>query len=167
VITPDVSALRDRFRVPGTRVLQFAFDGHADNPYLPSNYVANTVVYTGTHDNPTTREWYEELPNDQRRNFWSALSRSQGSSREAAPGLMSLAWSSIAALAIAPLQDVLNLGREARMNVPGRADGNWRWRCTEPMLTGPGLGELRELTAASSRSVELHSAIPFSTAVMR
>ena len=60
LITPDVSALRDRFELPGTRVLQFAFDGHADNPYLPDNYVANTVVYTGTHDNPTTRGWFED-----------------------------------------------------------------------------------------------------------
>ena len=71
LITPDVYVLRDHFNVPGTRVLQFAFDGHADNPYLPSNYVANTVVYTGTHDNPTTREWYEDLPDDQRQNFWN------------------------------------------------------------------------------------------------
>jgi 4-alpha-glucanotransferase len=167
LITPDVYALRDRFRMPGTRVLQFAFDGHADNPYLPTNYVANTAVYTGTHDNPTSREWYEKLPSDQRRNFWSALNRSEGSSGEAAPALMSLAWSSIAALAIAPLQDVLNLGREARMNVPGRADGNWRWRCTERMFAGPALDGLRDLTAASSRSAEQHSAIPFSTPVMQ
>src|SRR5262245_26774222 len=62
LITPDVNALRDGLGVPGTRVLQFAFDGHADNPYLPDNYDPNTVVYTGTHDNPTTRGWYEELP---------------------------------------------------------------------------------------------------------
>jgi len=157
LITPDVYALRDRFRAPGTRVLQFAFDGHADNPYLPGNYVTNTAVYTGTHDNPTTREWYEELPDDQRRNFWSCVKRSGGDGREAAPALMSLAWSSIAALAIAPLQDVLNLGREARMNVPGRAEGNWRWRCTEQMLTGPAFEWLRELTATSRRSAELYT----------
>jgi 4-alpha-glucanotransferase len=167
LITPDVHALRDRFRVPGTRVLQFAFDGHADNPYLPSNYVANTVVYTGTHDNPTTREWYEELPDDQRGNFWSWVKRPWGASHEAALALMSLAWSSIAALAIAPLQDVLNLGREARMNVPGRADGNWRWRCTEQMLAGPAFEGLRELTTASSRSVEQHSPTTFVMAVTR
>jgi 4-alpha-glucanotransferase len=167
LITPDVHALRDRFRVPGTRVLQFAFDGHADNPYLPSNYVANTVVYTGTHDNPTTREWYEELSGDQRGNFWSWVKRPWGASHEAAPALMSLAWSSIAALAIAPLQDVLNLGRDARMNVPGRADGNWRWRCTEQMLAGPAFEGLRELTTASSRSVEQYSPTTFVMAVTR
>jgi 4-alpha-glucanotransferase len=65
LITPDVCALRDQFRVPGTRVLQFALDGHSDNPHLPENYLPNTVVYTGTHDNPTTREWYDELPDSQ------------------------------------------------------------------------------------------------------
>jgi 4-alpha-glucanotransferase len=155
LITPDVHVLRDRFSVPGTRVLQFAFDGHADNPYLPSNYVANTVVYSGTHDNPTTREWYEDLPDDQRQNFWSCMKRSGGDSREAAPALVSLAWSSIAALALAPLQDVLNLGREARMNVPGRAEGNWRWRCTQQMLSGPALEWLRALTTTSNRAAEV------------
>jgi len=157
LITPDVLLLRDRFSVPGTRVLQFAFDGHADNPYLPSNYVANTVVYSGTHDNPTTREWYEDLPDDQRRHFWSYLKRSGGDSSEAAPALMSLAWSSIAALALAPLQDVLNLGREARMNVPGSAVGNWRWRSTQEMLSGPAFEWLRTLTTTSNRSAELPS----------
>ena len=78
LITPDVTALRDQFRLPGMRVLQFAFDGNADNPYLPDNYVPNTVVYTGTHDNPTTRGWYEELSDTQQQNVWSYLGRSRG-----------------------------------------------------------------------------------------
>ena len=155
LITPDVYVLRDRFSVPGTRVLQFAFDGHADNPYLPSNYVSNTVVYTGTHDNPTTREWYEDLPDDQRQNLWSCMKRSGGDSSEAARALISLAWSSIAALALAPLQDLLNLGREARMNVPGCAEGNWRWRCTQQMLSDSAFEWLRALTATSNRLAEL------------
>ena len=153
VITPDVSALRDQFQVPGTRVLQFAFDGHADNPYLPHNFVPNTVVYTGTHDNATTREWYGELPEDQRRNLWSYLNRAPGDNAEAAPELMRLAWSSMAALAIAPLQDLLNLGGEARMNVPGRADGNWCWRAREDMLSPQAFQWLRELTENSKRSM--------------
>jgi len=157
LITPDVHVLRDHFRLPGTRVLQFAFDGDADNPYLPSNYVTNTVVYSGTHDNPTTREWYENLTEQQQQKFWSCLELSGGDSSEAAPALMSLAWSSIAALAIAPLQDVLNLGREARMNVPGRAEGNWRWRCTQQMLSGSAFEWLRALTATSNRLAELPS----------
>ena len=152
LITPDVCALRDQFRIPGTRVLQFAFDGHSDNPYLPDNYIPNTVAYTGTHDNPTTREWYEELPDPQRRIFWSYLKRPEGRSSDAAPALLQLAWSSAAALAIAPLQDVLNLGTEARMNVPGRAEGNWRWRCREDMLSAPEIEWLRDLTKSSDRS---------------
>jgi 4-alpha-glucanotransferase len=151
LITPDVEALRDQFRVPGARVLQFAFDGHRENPNLPDNFVANTVAYTGTHDNATTREWFEELNDDQRQVLSNYLQRQRIGSAEAAPELMRLAWFSVAALAIAPLQDLLNLGREARMNVPGRADGNWRWRCTESMLSSPAFQWLRDLTERSRR----------------
>ena len=151
LITPDVNALRDEFQLPGMRVLQFAFDGHSDNPYLPHNYVPNTVVYTGTHDNPTTRGWYEELSDQQRHQLWTYLGRADGAAAEAAPELIRLAWSSVGALAIAPLQDLLNLGNEARMNLPGRPEGNWRWRCSEAMLCGPAFEWLRELTKASSR----------------
>ncbi len=86
MITPDVTALRDRYQVPGTRVLQFGFDGDSGNPHLPHNYVHNTVVYTGTHDNNTTRGWFEALPDDQRQNLWNYLRRSSGESREAAAG---------------------------------------------------------------------------------
>jgi len=152
IITSDVSALRDEFHIPGTRVLQFAFDGHDDNPYLPHNYVANTVVYTGTHDNPTTRGWYEELPDAERGNLWRYLKRTPGTGADAAPALLHLAWSSVAALAIAPLQDVLNLGKEARMNQPGSARGNWRWRATDEMLSGSAFDALRDLTRASARA---------------
>ena len=144
-------ALRDQFHLPGTRVLQFAFDGHADNPYLPDNYVTNAVVYTGTHDNPTTHGWFEELPDDQRQNLWEYLKRPGGESGEAAPALMALAWSSVAALAMAPLQDLLNLGNSARMNVPGRAEGNWRWRSTEDLLSEQPFEWLHELTKNSNR----------------
>ena len=150
-ITPDVYALRDRFQLPGTRVLQFAFDGHWDNPYLPGNFVTNTVAYTGTHDNAPTREWYEELPEYERQNFWNYLKRTPGSGDDAAPSLVNLAWSSIAALTIAPLQDLLNLGAESRMNIPGRADGNWRWRCPNELELSPALLWLRELTELAKR----------------
>jgi 4-alpha-glucanotransferase len=151
-ITPDVSRLRDAFRLPGTRVLQFAFDGQSDNPYLPHNYVPNSVVYTGTHDNSTTRGWYEDLPDTERRIMWSYLKRSDGTGADAAPALLELAWRSAAALAIAPLQDVLNLGKEARMNQPGSAGGNWRWRYTAAMLSEPTRQSLRDLTQGSARS---------------
>jgi 4-alpha-glucanotransferase len=152
LITPDVYALRDQFQLPGTRVLQFAFDGHADNPYLPHNFVPNTVVYTGTHDNAPTREWYEELPDSQRQNLWNYLKREPGPGAEAAPALIQLAWSTKAALAIAPLQDLVNLGAASRMNVPGRPSGNWGWRCPEDMLSLPAFDWLRELTETSKRT---------------
>jgi 4-alpha-glucanotransferase len=151
MITPEVYALRDQFHVPGLRVLQFAFDGHIDNPYLPENFVTNTVVFTGTHDNPTTWEWFEDLPDDQRQNLWKYLKRSPGTGSEVAPALTDLAWSSPAALAMAPLQDLLNLGKEARMNVPGRAEGNWRWRATDSMLSDSSFERLRDLTKKSTR----------------
>jgi 4-alpha-glucanotransferase len=154
LITADVQVLRDQFRMPGMRVLQFAFDGHADNPYLPHNFVHNTVAYTGTHDNATTRQWYEELPDYQRQNFWNYLQRAPGASADAAPELMRMAWSSPAALAIAPLQDLLNLGSEARMNVPGHAGGNWRWRVRDDMLSSDAFQWLQDLTESCNRSVD-------------
>jgi 4-alpha-glucanotransferase len=151
VITPDVSALRDQVHIPGTRVLQFAFDGNPENPYLPQHYVSSTVVYTGTHDNNTTRGWFEDLSDHERQRVWKYLNRPEGDSREVAPALMEMAWSSAAALAMAPLQDLLNLGSDARMNVPGRAEGNWRWRCTEDMLSASAFEQLRDLTKTSNR----------------
>jgi 4-alpha-glucanotransferase len=151
VITPDVSALRDRFNVPGTRVLQFAFDGDSQNPHLPENYTQNTVVYTGTHDNNTSRGWFDELSESQRQNLSSHVGTRADASDTVASALMELAWSSPAALAIVPLQDLLNLGSEARMNVPGRADGNWAWRCTNEMLSATPFENLAELTHRSNR----------------
>jgi 4-alpha-glucanotransferase len=155
LITPDVVALRDQFELPGTRVLQFAFDGRSDNPHLPSNYSANTVVYTGTHDNPTTRAWFEALPEDLRRRISTHFNHAGAQTEDAAWELIHLAWSSQAGLAMVPLQDLLNLGSQGRMNLPGTAEGNWRWRCTEEMLVPSVFGRLRDLTAASGRSGRL------------
>jgi 4-alpha-glucanotransferase len=158
MITADVPALRDRYQLPGTRVLQFGFDGDSGNPHLPRNHVHNTVVYTGTHDNNTTRGWFEALPDNERQRLWNYLRRSPGESSEAAPAMMRLAWSSPAALAMAPFQDLLNLGAEARMNVPGRTDGNWRWRCTEAMLSPSTFERLSQLTETSNRSRDFRAA---------
>jgi 4-alpha-glucanotransferase len=152
MITPDVYALRDKFLLPGMRVLQFAFDGIPDNPNFPGNFERNTVVYTGTHDNPPTRTWLEELPDNQRKNLWNCMKRPAGESGDAAPALMNLAWSSAAAVAIAPLQDLLNLGTDARMNMPGHPEGNWTWRCTQDMLSDRAFEWLRDLTRNSNRS---------------
>jgi 4-alpha-glucanotransferase len=151
VITPAVTALREQFHLPGMRVLQFAFDGDPTNPHLPHHCVPNGVVYTGTHDNDTTRGWYDTLPDQERRNFWGYLQRPGGEPDEAAWELIRLAWSSPAALAVTPFQDLLGLGSAARMNVPGRADGQWRWRCSEALLNDAVLQRLHELTEASGR----------------
>ena len=151
VITPDVCGLRDQFHIPGTRALQFAFDGNPENPHLPHHYPPNIVAYTGTHDNNTTRGWFEELQGQSRQRVWKYLNRPEGDSRQVTTALMEAVWSSAAVLAMAPLQDVLNLGSEARMNVPGRAGGNWRWRCDEKMLSAPAFEQLRDLTKATNR----------------
>src|SRR6266850_3598136 len=108
LITADVIALRDKFGLPGMRVLQFAFDGHRDNPHLPDNFTPNTVVYTGTHDNTTTRAWFEELQENARRNVWNYLGHTDQPANEVAWELIRLAWSSKAGLAMVPLQDLLN-----------------------------------------------------------
>src|SRR5260370_23777360 len=152
MITPDVYVLRDQFHLPGMRILQFAFDGHSDNPYLPENFVTNTVAYTGTHDNPTARAWFEDLTSEQRETVWRYLGGRGVKNGVAAHALMELAWTSVAALAMAPLQDVLTLGREARMNVPGRPEDNWRWRATRDMLSDRAFEWLRDLTKSANRS---------------
>jgi 4-alpha-glucanotransferase len=125
VITADVVVLRRRFKLPGMRVLQFAFDGQSGNPFLPHTYDTRTVVYTGTHDNDTTRGWYAQTPPDVQDRVRRYLGR-DGS--DIAWDFIRLAWSSVAEMALAPLQDVLDLGSEARMNYPGRGAGNWTWR---------------------------------------
>lgn len=152
LITPDVIQLRDSQNLPGIRILQFAFDGNPQNPHLPQNYVPNAVVYTGTHDNNTTRGWFEALPESQRQTLGEYLRRAPGESLEAAPELMRLAWSSPATLAIAPLQDLLNLDATARMNIPGQPGGNWRWRLTEDLLSPAACDWLRDLTTQAGRS---------------
>ncbi len=125
IITPEVEALRDTHGLPGMKVLHFAFGGGADNPYLPHNHVLNSVVYTGTHDNNTTLGWFEELDEQTRAHLFDYL----GGGPERMPELLTrTAFASIARLAILPMQDVLELGGEDRMNQPGIADGNWRWR---------------------------------------
>ncbi len=151
MITPDVYALRDQFHLPGMRVLQFAFDGMPDNQNFPGNFVRNTVVYTGTHDNAPTRTWFEELPDYQKRNVWEYMQCPPGESGDAAAALMNAAWSSEAALAMAPLQDLLNLGSESRMNVPGHPEGNWTWRCTQDALSDRAFEWLRDLTKNANR----------------
>ncbi len=151
LITADVRALADKFQLPGMRVVQFAFDGGPDNPHLPQNIIHNCLAYTGTHDNDTSRGWYESLGEREQVALWRYLRRPHGDSSEVAGELMRMVWQSNAALAITPLQDMLNLGAEARMNVPGRPDGNWTWRCTQDQLTDDVFQHLRTLTGDARR----------------
>jgi 4-alpha-glucanotransferase len=148
LITPDVVALREQYRLPGMRVLQFAFGAGNDNLYLPHNYTALSVAYTGTHDNDTSRGWYASA-SDQARDHFRRYAGRDGS--DVAWDLIRLAWASVSDCAIAPLQDVLDLGSEARMNAPGRAGGNWTWRFREGMLTDFVLERLRALTELYQR----------------
>ncbi len=117
VITPDVEALRERFSLPGMKILQFSFAGHPKDPFLPHNYPKNCVVYTGTHDNDTARGWYERVPEGERDFYRRYLDRS---GENIAWDLIRACWSSVAVLALAPVQDFLNLGNEARHELPGQ-----------------------------------------------
>jgi len=150
VITPEVKAMRERWGFPGMKVLQFAFSG-PDNPYLPHNYTSShCVVYPGTHDNDTTVGWFRRL-DAKTQAFVRAYLGRDGS--DIAWDLIRLAWQSVAAFAITPLPDVLRLGSEARMNLPGRPDGNWSWRFRRQQLD-PALGEaLAEMTHVYGRVV--------------
>ena len=153
VITPPVEELRDRFGFPGMRVLQFAFDGSPQNPHLPHNYPQACVVYTGTHNNDTTVGWFRELGtrNPVRRHALDYLGPGAKPSR-VHWRLVQTALASVAQMAIIPWQDVLGLGSEARMNLPGAPEGNWRWR----WRPGPGdeeaLRQLRDLTHLYGRA---------------
>jgi len=125
IITPEVEALRDEFHLPGMKILQFAFGGNADNPYLPDNYEKNCVVYTGTHDNDTTLGWSEKLSDAEKAYIFDYLGNPAISLHCA---LIQTALASVANLAIIPMQDILELGTEHRMNTPGTTVGNWNWR---------------------------------------
>ena len=126
VITPDVEQLRDAFRLPGMKVLQFAFDGASDNPYLPENTDGHRwVVYTGTHDNPTTLGWWNGLDADSRARI---ATRVNGEISAPAWHLLDMAFATTAGLVIAPLQDLMHLDDRARFNTPGTCEGNWSWR---------------------------------------
>lgn len=148
VITPPVEELRDRFGFPGMKVLQFAFDGKSDNPYLPHNYGQNYVVYTGTHDNDTTTGWYEKEDKKIRDQIRRYLGRS---GQDIAWDMIRCAFASVANTAIIPLQDTMNLGSAARMNMPSQGGGNWQWRFTKEMLRAEIIERLRELSELYDR----------------
>jgi 4-alpha-glucanotransferase len=144
VITEPVVRLRKELGLPGMVVLQFGLGRDSTNPHLPQNHRRDSVVYTGTHDNDTTVGWFRSLSDEER--AWTELDPDRP-----AWNLLEVAWSSPAALAIAPLQDVLELGGEARMNLPGTEEGNWEWRYDARALKADRAAELRELTRRANR----------------
>jgi 4-alpha-glucanotransferase len=137
--------LRRELGFPGMAVLQFGIGGDRSNPHLPANHEAQAVVYTGTHDNDTTVGWWRSLNDEERE--WSELD-----ANDPAWALLAAAWGSRAALAVAPLQDVLDLGGEARMNLPGTETGNWNWRYPRRALTAELADRLRAVTTRSRRA---------------
>jgi 4-alpha-glucanotransferase len=130
-ITPDVIELRDSFKLAGMKILQFGFSA-PDNPFLPHHHLENCIVYTGSHDNDTALGWYASAPESEKEFYRRYLGRSGD---DFAGDLIRAAWSSVAVFAIAPLQDFLRLGTEARMNFPGKETGNWMWRMPENALS--------------------------------
>jgi len=153
VITPDVEALRDRFAFPGMKILQFAFGSDPGNPYLPHNHVCNSVVYTGTHDNDTTAGWFSALSAREKKTVLRYLA---STGDDIVWDLNRTVIASVADTAILPLQDILGLPSDSRMNLPGTAGGNWCWRFRAGELTGKLAKKLREMT-------ELYGRLPASS----
>ncbi len=154
-ISVEVTKLRDKLGFPGMKVLQFAFDSNPDNPFLPYNYAsANFVVYTGTHDNDTTMGWFlsNQLNDSQRISIKRYANRDMHDANPIHDDMIYLALSSIAALAVIPLQDLLGFGSDCRMNTPGVAEGNWSWRCDEKYLTDDLSEKLKDLSARFGRT---------------
>ena len=153
IITPEVEALRDRFELPGMRILQFAFGGEADNAYLPHHYVHNCLVYTGTHDNDTTLGWWGRASQAERQHIAQYFGYASPEEVEDIHWLLiRTALSSVANQAIIPLQDLLGLDNRGRMNDPSINAGNWRWRYeNNEMLTAPLKERLLNLTQLYSR----------------
>ncbi|MHA1214863.1 MAG: 4-alpha-glucanotransferase [Candidatus Hodarchaeales archaeon] len=152
VITPPVKELLRKTGFPGMRVLQFAFGSNSneycENRFLPHNYQTNTIVYTGTHDNDCTKSWFEKAPPDVQEHVVE-YTGSNGS--DIVGDLIRLAWSSTALMSVIPLQDLLRLGSEGRMNFPGKEEGNWEWRFTWEMLKDTNGEELKRLSKLFGR----------------
>lgn len=141
--------LRDSFNLPGMKVFQFAFTTDPLDPFLPHNYETNCVAYTGTHDNDTALGWYLSAPEKERDFIRRYLARS---GEDISWDMIRAVWSSVAVFALAPMQDVLSLGNEARMNLPGRASGNWCWRLHPDAFSPTILKRLKEVNYLYART---------------
>jgi 4-alpha-glucanotransferase len=148
IITPEVEKLRDDFQLPGMKVLQFAFGSDTSNLNLPHNYSSNFLVYTGTHDNDTSLGWFNSLEKKERKLLHRYVN---GRGKQFVSNFMEYAWASAAHTAIAPMQDVMGLGSESRMNIPGVAAGNWGWRFTWSQLRPNHKRFLKQITEKYNR----------------
>lgn len=155
-ITPDVIELRDRLELPGMKILQFAFDSGPENPFLPRNYDSNCVVYTGTHDNDTTVGWYRSRTKDERERCLEYIG-SEGD--DIAWELIQAAWESVARFALTPMQDVLGMDSDARMNFPSVPSGNWQWRMTKGVLNEELVERMVRLNRSNGRSIPPESSV--------
>ncbi|MEK6565442.1 MAG: 4-alpha-glucanotransferase [Bacteroidota bacterium] len=149
IITPDVTALREKLELPGMKVLQFAFDDGLNHPNLPHNHGTRCMVYTGTHDNDTTVGWFRRIDSKMKK-FVLEYAKSDGTSIQW--DMIRLASESKADTSIFPIQDVLGLGNEARMNYPGTSTGNWEWRFTWDFFIEEHSAKLHSLTTANRRN---------------
>lgn len=149
IITPEVDALRLKYRLPGMKILQFAFGGDESNPYLPENIDENSVAYTGTHDNDTTLGWYETAPEHVQAHLKRYLQTTHVTLPDA---LITLTLNSVAALAVIPMQDILGLDSRARMNTPGTVEGNWAWRMQWPSFTAEQQARFKQWVIESGRA---------------
>ncbi len=154
MITPDVTAAMNRFGFPGMKVLLFAFGGDpSSNPYMPQNHIKNCVVYTGTHDNNTVRGWFEhDMSEEEKKNLLNAFENSDADNISQL--FVSMAMESRANTVIIPMQDILGLGQEARMNIPGTARGNWEWRVASSSINDKVIKQLSKLTKDSGRDTD-------------
>lgn len=147
-ITPEVEQLRDTFDFPGMKILQFAFDSDEANEYLPHTYIKNCIAYTGTHDNNTVRGWWNSTTEENKQHVLDYLNCSEN---DVCWTLIRAVWSSVANIAIVPLQDLLELGEEGRMNTPGATANNWLWRFREDSLTNKLAEKMKKITTIYDR----------------
>ena len=151
VITPEVDELREFFGMPGMRVLQFGFAERGEHLYLPHRYVTNTVVYTGTHDNNTTLGWWREDATPDERTHVQIYTRPIEQDGDVVWAMIKLAATSVANVCVFPMQDILHLGSEARMNTPGAGEGNWTWRYRPDALHPDFASKLCDITEMTDR----------------
>lgn len=149
IITPEVEGLRDRYRLPGMKVLQFAYASDETNVHLPHNFNGSNVFYTGTHDNNTLKGWLASLTNDEAKNLKNYFTNIAS---EQANRFIELVWASTAEMAIVPMQDILELDGKGRMNTPGTAFGNWTWRYKNTMLKTKHLNYFKKLNTIYNRN---------------